>query len=568
MNPTKPLIIIPTLDEERNLETIIQSIFKLENVQCDVLIVDAMSTDDTRKIVTRLQQDHENLYMIDQAERSGYGNALRLGFEWALKKEYDPVLTMDGDGSHDPRYISRFLNTIREHDLVIGSRYINGVRVEGWRFRKLLASKLASMYVSYVLVKPIWDFTSGFRCYRRHILEKIDLDRLHKEAYIIQIQLLYLAYKNRVSVKEIPFVYRDTLDSVSKVAGKNKLKTFFYVLKYRAPVLEILRHLVYLKKEYERFVDEYEELINPPRLKNNGLVEIKDQYSVSIGVMAYNEEKIIGRCLDALLGQKLKSGHIKEIIVVSSGSTDRTDAIVEEYSKRDSRIKLLVQKKRMGKAAAINDFLADASGDIAVLESADTVTDQHTVEELLKPFADSSIGMAGVHPVPVNDRSTFVGYCVHRLWELHHEMALDHPKCGEMVAFRNLVPRISKYTAVDEAAIEGIITKHGLKLAYAPDAMLQNKGPENLGDFIKQRRRIASGHRHLAASMGHEVFTNSASNIFKYVRKTQEWNPKALMYMGMLMGVEAFARTMGIVDFYLRDKNPFIWDISVTTKRM
>jgi poly-beta-1,6-N-acetyl-D-glucosamine synthase len=563
----KPVVIIPTLNEGHQIVNIIEGILSLD-IDLDIIIVDGNSTDGSKDIIATLQKSFSNILLVSQTDKKGFGSALSLGFQEALKGSYDPIITMDGNGSHEPKYILDLLADSDEYDLVIGSRYINGVRVEGWRFRKLLVSKLANMYISYVLVKPIWDFTSGFRCYRRSVIENLDLAKLHNEGYIIQIQLLHQAYKDFKRVKEIPFVYRDNLHRPSKVGSENKLRTFFYVLKYGAPFLEIFRHLVYLKKKYERFVDEYHELINPPKLKNHGQYEVRDRYSISVGVMAYNEEKIIAKCLDGLLNQQLNGHIITEIIVVSSGSTDRTNEIVQEYGKKDARIKLFIQSERLGKAVAINDFLKIAKGDIAIVESADTVTEPTTVVELVKPFSDKDIGMAGVHPIPVNNRKRFIGYSVHRLWELHHNIALDHPKCGEMVAFRNLVPRIPKYTSVDEAAIEGILKKEGLKLAYAENAIIHNKGPETLRDFIKQRRRIASGHRHLAKSMQHAVFTQSSKNIMHYVLKSQSWNPKEVIFMSLLILVEGYSRMLGLVDFYLRDKNPFIWDISTSTKHM
>lgn len=563
----KPAVIIPTLNEGSRIVNILEGVLSLD-IDLDIIIVDANSTDGSKDIIATLQKSFSNIKLVNQEESKGFGNALALGFKEALKGDYDPIITMDGNGSHGPKYIKDLLADSDVYDLVIGSRYINGVRVEGWRFRKLLVSKLANMYISYVLVKPIWDFTSGFRCYRRSLIEMLDLDSLHTEGYIIQIQLLHQAYKAFKRVKEIPFVYQDDLHRQSKVSSHSKLRTFFYVIKYGAPFLEIFRHLVYLKKKYERFVDEYHELINPPKLRNNGQFPIKENYSISVGVMAYNEEKIISKCLDGLIGQQLESGTIDEIIVVSSGSTDRTNEIVQEYGKKDPRIKLLIQAERLGKAVAINDFLEIAKGDITIVESADTVTEPYTVSELIKPFKDKEIGMVGVHPIPVNNRKKFIGYFVHRLWELHHSMAKDHPKCGEMIAFRNLVPRIPKYTSVDEAAIEGILQKEGLKLAYAENAIIHNKGPETLRDFIKQRRRIASGHRHLAKSMQHQVFTQSPANILHYVFKDQKWNPKEAIFMMLLICVEGYSRFLGVIDFYLRDKNPFIWDISASTKHM
>jgi len=452
--------------------------------------------------------------------------------------------------------------------MIIGSRYLNGVRVEGWKFRKLLLSKLANMYVSYVLVKPIWDFTSGFRCYSRQLLEKINLDELHSQAYTAQIQLVHSAFQHRFVVKEIPFLYKDTKSSISRVDQYSKRKTFFFVLKYRAPLLEIYRHLTYIKKDYTRFVEEYEELVNPPKLKNDGKFDLKDNYTVSIGVMAHNEERLIRICIEKLLNQEVDKHEIKEIIVVSSGSTDNTNLIVNEFSNQDKRVKLIIQRDRLGKASAINEFLKIANGDIVIIESADTFTEPKTVDEMMKPFKNIKTGMVGARPVPVNEKSSFIGYCVHKLWALHHEMAMDKPKCGEMIAFRNLISKIPNYTAVDEAAIESIFHHHGFELAYAKDAIVHNKGPENIRDFFKQRRRIASGHRHLKASTGHEVTTHSSRKVIKYLLQDQSWNPKYVLYTSLLIGIEALSRFLGLIDYYMRDKNPFIWDISKSTKHI
>ncbi len=563
----KPVIIIPTLNERHNIGNVLENINK-QNIDTDIVVVDGKSTDGTPEIVSELAGRYNNIVLLHQEKTGDFGGALQLGFKHALKHAYDPILTMDGDGSHRPKYLQNFLHRSDKYDLVIGSRYIDGVRVEGWRFRKLLVSKLANMYVSYLLVKPIWDFTSGFRCYRRRFLERIDIDSLHSEAYIIQIELLHLAYKNRMRVKEIPFIYQDTHFGVSKVSPRTRRKTALYILKFRAPILEIMRHLAYLKKEYERFVEEYEDLLNPPELKGDGRFENPECPSVSVGVMAYNEEAIIEKCIRSLQTQSLQSACLKEIIVVSSGSTDKTDRIVEALTKQDERIRLVTQPQRLGKASAINEFLKQATGDIAIIESADTIPERDTVEYLVQPFSDEKVGMVGSHPIPVNDSKTFVGYCVHKLWELHHNMAMQKAKCGEMVAFRNIVTRIPKFTAVDEAAIEAILSENNFTLAYAPKARVRNKGPETLKDFIKQRRRIASGHRHLKASVGHQVATYKPAKILKFVLRQQRWTPKAVIYTGLLIFIEAYARMAGAIDFYLRDKNPFIWDISATTKKM
>ncbi|MEJ2055849.1 MAG: glycosyltransferase, partial [Calditrichaceae bacterium] len=303
----KPLIIIPTLNEVNSISILISKIEK-QYSNCHIIIVDGGSSDGTIEAINRLRTNNSNIFLTIQEPGSGFGEALKLGFSYAIKNQYDPIITMDGDLSHSPDYLSVFFEESKSHDLVIGSRYINGVRVEGWKFRKLLTSKLANIYISYILVKPIWDFTSGFRCYRLKFIESLDLDDLDTIAYIIQIQLLYLAFKKKFSVKEIPFIYREIGSAGSKVYPHSKRRTFFFLLKYRAPFFEILRHLTYLKKDYKRYVQEYEELINPPKFKHNGEFELKSNYTVSVGVMAYNEENLISRCLDGLLCQKLNNG--------------------------------------------------------------------------------------------------------------------------------------------------------------------------------------------------------------------------------------------------------------------
>lgn len=563
----KPLVIVATLNEAEHIVPLLKALMK-KAPELDILVVDGQSTDGTYELVEKLSQKYSAVKIVRQQENVSYGDAIKQGFRYALEKEYDPILTMDGDGAHDPEYIPNFLKLSSEYGLISGSRYVEGVRVEGWRFRKLLISKLANMYISYVLVKPIWDFTTGYRCYQRRFLQELDLSALHPQAYILQIELIYQAYRHRYRVKEIPTIFRGTLDAPSKISGQSWWRTFGYVLKFRAPTLEIMRHLAYIKKEYERFVAEYEELANPPELKNKGVFDVKESYSVSVGLMAYNEEKIIARCLEAIQNQKLESCTIEEIIVVSSGSTDATDAMVLKASQKDARIRLITQPSRKGKASAINEFLSAARGDICVLESADTIAGTDTVECLIKPFGDKHIGMTGAHPVPVNDKDSFAGFCVHTMWELHHRLAMEHPKCGEMIAFRNIISRMPTYTAVDEASLEAIIAESGLALAYAPKAIVQNKGPETMHDFIKQRRRIASGHRHLLATVGHEVSTKKPGNILGHIFEIIDWTPKGVVYMTALIAIEMYARMMGWFDFYLRDRNPFIWDISFSTKKM
>ncbi len=282
--------------------------------------------------------------------------------------------------------------------------------------------------------------------------------------------------------------------------------------------------------------------------------------------MAYNEEANIGRLLQSVLEQSFTHVYLKEIFVVASGCTDRTEEIVQGFSKQDTRIKLLTQPQREGKASAINLFLSKASGDIFILESGDTVPAQGTLDKLAAPFEDPRVGMTGAHPIPVNSKHTFIGFTVHLMWTLHHKIALITPKLGELVAFRSFVKEIPNDTAVDEASIEAIVREAGLELRYVPEAIVTNKGPENVKDFIKQRRRIAAGHKHLMREQKYEVSTFDPKTILRILMREHSWNLKDTAWTLGAIGLETVGRSFGYYDFYIRKRNPFIWDTAASTK--
>jgi biofilm PGA synthesis N-glycosyltransferase PgaC len=288
--------------------------------------------------------------------------------------------------------------------------------------------------------------------------------------------------------------------------------------------------------------------------------------TISIGVCVYNEERNIGSLLNSLLNQKTTQ-HINEIIVVSSACSDKTNAIIEtEFLKFYPKVVLLKQEKREGKASAVNLFLEHANGDIVVVESGDTIPTDDTIENLIEPFKNPKIGMVGGRPIPVNDPNTFMGFTVHLLWDLHHKLALKHPKLGELVAFReNLIKKIPIDTAVDEAFIEALINEKGYELKYVPSAIVYNKGPETISDFLKQRRRIFAGHIHLKKI---KRYTPSSMkiNILKLTFEVIKLNPKEILWLFGAMFLEFYGRLLGSYDFFIKNKNPFIWDIANTTK--
>ncbi len=230
--------------------------------------------------------------------------------------------------------------------------------------------------------------------------------------------------------------------------------------------------------------------------------------SVVIGVTAHNEGRNLGRLLERLRTTELKTAELLRIVLVVSGCTDDTVAIAQRAASADPRVRVVVDPERRGKAVAINQLLAEArDADIIVMESADTLPHPGAIDALVARFEDPEVGMVGARPVPDDDTSTFLGYTVDLLWRLHHAIASVSPKQGELVAWRNVVDRIPEDAATDEAYLEAEITHAGLRLAYAPDALVRNRGPATVREFVVQRRRIHTGHRLLASREGYRPAT-------------------------------------------------------------
>lgn len=277
---------------------------------------------------------------------------------------------------------------------------------------------------------------------------------------------------------------------------------------------------------------------------------------VSIGICAYNEEANIGKLLPRLDREPL----VDEVIVVASGCTDRTVEIALSFP----RAKTLVQRRREGKASAVNLFIKEARGDILILESADTLPSQFCFKHLLEPFSDGTVGMVGAHPVPVNSKNTMMGRMAHLLWEVHHQSALVHAKAGEVCAFRNVIGGIDPATPVDEASIEYEIVKQGYRVVYAPGAIVFNKGPETVEDFIRQRKRIYHGHLMLR-QIGYEVPTMSYRNLTRAVLRA---TGKHYRTLATTVYLEMLARRQANQAFALDGYKPTVWEVSKTTKEV
>jgi poly-beta-1,6-N-acetyl-D-glucosamine synthase len=290
----------------------------------------------------------------------------------------------------------------------------------------------------------------------------------------------------------------------------------------------------------------------------------------SIGVMAYNEEANIGRTLRAILEQQGPSICIEEVIVVASGCTDRTVPIVAEIALQEPRVRLCIQEKREGKASAINLFLKQAISPVVVLLGADVIPETSALEYLCAPFKDPKIGMVGGRPIPVNDPATFMGHAVHLLWRLHDHLARMHPKLGEVIAFRNVISGIPTNSAVDEISIQALISQLGYQLLYEPACIVYNKGPLNIRDFLKQRRRIYAGHLKVREQQNYEASTMKVGPIAHQLIACRDFtmsNPRQTVWTCGTILLEGYARLQGYYD-YRRKREHHIWQMVDSTKEL
>ncbi|NIN00125.1 MAG: glycosyltransferase [candidate division Zixibacteria bacterium] len=215
----KSLVIIPTYNERENIERIVPLVLE-RDPSIHVLIVDDNSPDGTGEIADRMAKENDRIFVIHRQNKSGLGTAYITGFKFALERDFNYVFEMDCDFSHDPKYIPDFLQAIKEQDLVLGSRYIRGVNVINWPMSRLLLSYYANVYSRIVTGLPVRDATGGFKCFRREVLEAIDLEKVRSNGYSFQIEMSFRAWKKGFRIKEIPIVFEDRRVGQSKMSKK------------------------------------------------------------------------------------------------------------------------------------------------------------------------------------------------------------------------------------------------------------------------------------------------------------------------------------------------------------
>lgn len=215
----RTLIIIPTYNESDNIKSIVNVVLS-QNDTLHVLIVDDNSPDGTAKIVRDMMDNNDRIHILERPGKMGLGTAYVAGFKYAIKEQYDYIFEMDADFSHDPTMIPIMLREMDKYDLVIGSRYIKGINVVNWPMSRLLLSYFASMYVRVITGMRIKDPTGGFKCFRREVLEGIDLDRVLSDGYSFQVEMNFRTWVHKYNIKEIPIVFTDRRSGQSKMSKK------------------------------------------------------------------------------------------------------------------------------------------------------------------------------------------------------------------------------------------------------------------------------------------------------------------------------------------------------------
>jgi dolichol-phosphate mannosyltransferase len=228
----KTLVITPTYNEKENIERLVKAVMK-QNETIELLIIDDNSPDGTGAIVEMLMLGEPRLHIIKRLGKLGLGSAYVTGFKYALLNGYEYILEMDADFSHNPDDLPRLIEAAKDYDLVIGSRYCNGINIINWPIERLLISYFASKYVRLITGMPIKDPTGGFKCFNRKVLEKIDLENIHSEGYSFQIEMNYKAWMKGFKLKEISIVFTERVDGHSKMSRKIVYEAAWMVWKLR-----------------------------------------------------------------------------------------------------------------------------------------------------------------------------------------------------------------------------------------------------------------------------------------------------------------------------------------------
>jgi dolichol-phosphate mannosyltransferase len=222
----KTLVVVPTYNERENLLPLVQRLLALP-VTVEVLVVDDNSPDGTGKLADELAAKHSVIHVLHRTEKNGLGRAYLAGFKWALEGGYEFVFELDGDMSHNPDDIPTFLQAALHADLVLGSRYLNGIRIINWPLSRLMLSKSAATFVQAVTGMPFTDPTGGYKCFRRRALEVIDLKAINSNGYSFQIEMTHKLWREGMTIVEVPIIFTDRFQGRSKMSRAIMVEAFF-----------------------------------------------------------------------------------------------------------------------------------------------------------------------------------------------------------------------------------------------------------------------------------------------------------------------------------------------------
>lgn len=242
MNHNRCLVVLPTYNERSNIEQIIPEILQ-QDESIDILVVDDSSPDGTGEIVKKQAQFNKRVFLLSQNSKQGLGKAYRSGFRYAIEQKYQFVIGMDADLSHDAADIRQFLQAIQSVDYVIGSRWMMGGRLLNWPWHRILLSRVANFYIYLLHGTGIHDSTSGFQCFRREVLEGIQLDQMHSQGYSFQLETKYRAYLAGFRILELPILFKDRTRGISKIPKRTVLETLWIALHLRLQAGQIVKSL-------------------------------------------------------------------------------------------------------------------------------------------------------------------------------------------------------------------------------------------------------------------------------------------------------------------------------------
>lgn len=296
---------------------------------------------------------------------------------------------------------------------------------------------------------------------------------------------------------------------------------------------------------------------------------MSEDISITIGICAYNEGGNIEKCIRSVFEQEFVGFHLDKVIVVSSASTDDTENIVRSLMEEYPLLSLVVQERREGKNSAINRLLEEKSTEIVVMVNADNIlARKDTIQKMVEPFLDESIGIVGGHPIVLNDRNNLPDFASKLIWTLHHHIALTCPKIGELIAFRDVGIRLPIQSQSDEDLLRVGAENAGLLPKYAPDALTYIRGPETVSDLIKQRYRVNIGQSYMINDRDYYNPSRDPKILFKVISDTMKdlgFHPIKLVVSVM---IEVGCRVAASIYVRKGKKDLNAWDPVSSTKKV